>query len=97
MYASNHVPNDTQQLNIADRKAVLLAICMHFDFTTVMKPLDRVTCRVWENLTSQAHIVKSQEWMTTGFQQYIAANTTLNEQYIAAPLPGPPYQVCYWG
>ena len=95
---STHIPNNTQMLNVRDRKDVLHAISLHFDFTGVLKPsTNGVTRRVWENLTSQAHIVKSQEWMTTGFQQYIAANTTLNEQYIAAPLPGPPYQVCYWG
>ena len=91
MYLSTHVPNDTQVLNIRDRKEVLLAICLHFGFTEVKQPsTNGVTRRVWENLTSQEHIDRAEEWMTTGFQQYIAANATLNEIQFVPPPPGPP-------
>ena len=77
---STHIPNDTQMLNIRDRKDVLHAICLHFDFRGVTPPTSNgVTRRVWENLISQEHIDRAEEWMTTGFQQYIAAIATLNE------------------
>ena len=49
-----------------------------------------MTSRVWENLTSQQHIDRAEEWMTTGFQQDIAANATLNEIQFIPPPPAPP-------
>jgi hypothetical protein len=99
LYMSTHIPNNTKMLNIRDRKDVLHAICLHFDFTGVKPPTTNgVTRRVWENLTSQEHITQGEEWMATGFQKYISANTTtLNEtQHVPPPPPGPPPAADQW-
>ena len=87
-------------LNVRDRKEVLHAICLHFDFRGVTKPTTNgPTRRVYEKLTSQEHITEADQWMATGFHQYLKANsTTLNEtEHIPPPPPpGPPPAADAW-
>ena len=66
------ITNDTPVLDELLRKAVLRAICLHYNFTEVPKPKKgSAAYRAWQKVTSQEHVDAAKAWTHGGCYEYI--------------------------